>query len=123
MPLILLLVPVIELLGFLGFIYLASIAIEPSFRYFPLMAAAITVILLFARETGTMSVQQLALTAALLSLLSVAAFQILGLVHSGVAKDIDLISFDNLVRLAVILAVALVVHGSALAACRFLRRH
>jgi hypothetical protein len=122
MPLILLVVPALELLGLLGYIYVAASSAEPSLRYLPLVAAAVTVVLLFAREAGIMTLRQLALTAALLSLLVVAAFQILGFVFSGLAKDVDPISFANVVRLAVIFAIAMAVHGSVLALCHYLRK-
>ncbi|MEJ6003872.1 hypothetical protein [Paucibacter soli] len=122
MPPILLLVPALELLGLLGFIHLASTSVEPSLRYLPLVAAAITVVLLFTREAGSMTLRQLAVSAALLSLLVVAAFQGLGFVFPGLAKDVDPISFANVVRLAVILAIAIAAHGGALAVCHYLRR-
>jgi hypothetical protein len=120
MPPILLLVPVLELLGLLGFIYLASV--EPSLRYLPLVAAAVMVVLLFTREAGSMTLRQLAVAAALLSFLVVAAFQVLGFVFSGLAKDVDPASFDNVARLAMILAITLAAHGSMLAVCHILRK-
>ena len=121
MPLILLLVPVLELLGLLGFVYLASSTVEPSIRYLPLMVAGVAVVLLFAREAGAMTLRQLAIAAALLSVLAVAAFQALGFVYSGLAKDVDHISFGNVMRLAVVLAMAFVAHSGLLALCHFLR--
>jgi hypothetical protein len=122
MPPILLLVPLLELLGLLGFLYLASISVEPSLRYLPIVAAVVTVVLLFAREAGSMTLRQLAVAAALLSFLAVAGFQVLGFVFSGLAKDVDPISFDNVARFAAILAIALAAHGSVLAVCHFLPR-
>ncbi len=121
MPPILLLVPVLELLGLLGFVYLASPMVEPSLRYLPLVVAGATVVLLFAREAGSMTLRQLAIATALLSVLAVAAFQAVGFVYAGLAKDVDPISFDNVVRLAVVLAMALAAHGGLLALCHFLR--
>lgn len=123
LPPILLLVPVFELLGLLGYVYLASTSGEASLRCLPLAAAAVTVVLLFVREAGSMTLRQLAMTAALLSVLTVAAFQALGLVYAGLTKDVDPISFDNVARLTVILAIASAAHGSLLALCHYLRRH
>lgn len=123
MPPILLLVPVLELLSLLGFTYLASISVHPSLRYLPLVVAAVTIVLLFAREAGSMTLRQLAAAAALLSVLAVTAFQVVGFAYGGLAKDVDPISFDNVTRLAVILAIALAAHASALALCHFLLRH
>lgn len=123
MPPILLFVPVLELLGLLGFMYLAPISVEPGLRYLPFVAAAVMVVLLFAREAGSMTFRQLAMSAVLLSFLVVAAFHVLGFIFSGLAKDVDPISFANITRLAVILAIAIIAHGSVLAVCHFLRRH
>lgn len=122
MPPILLLVPVLELLGLLGFIYLASMSIGSSLRYLPLVVAAISVALLFAKEAGSMALRQLAVAAVLLSVLAVAAFQVLGFVYAGLAKDVEPISLDNVARLAVILLIALAAHGSVLTLCHLLRR-
>lgn len=122
MPPILLFVPVLELLGLLGFFYLASTSVEPSLHYLPLVVAAVPVVLLFTREAGKMTTRQLAMTATLLSFLAVATLQALGLVYVGLAKDIDPISFDNVARLAMIFAIAVAAHGSLLALCHFLSR-
>lgn len=122
MPPILLLVPVLELLGLLGFIHLASTSVGPSLRYLPLVVAAVTVVLLITREAASMTLRQLAVSAALLSLAAVTGFQVLGFVFSGIAKDVGPISLANVVRLAVLLAIAMVAHGSALAVCHYLGR-
>ena len=123
MPPILLLVPVFELLGLLGFMYLASISVESNLRYLPFAVTAVMVVLLFVREAGSMTFRQLAVTAVLLSFLVVAGFQGLGFIFSGLAKDVSLVSSENIVRLAAIFTIVMVVHGSALAMCCFLRRH
>jgi hypothetical protein len=121
MPLILLLVPVLELLGLLGFVYLASSTVDPNLRYLPLMVAGGAVVFLFAREAGAMTLRQLAIAVALLSVLAGGVFQVLGLVYPGLAKDVDHISFGNVMRLAVVSGMAFVVHGGLLALCHLLR--
>lgn len=121
MPPILLLVPVLELLGLLGFIYLAPISTVPRLRYLPVVVAVIAVVLLFAREAGSMTMRQLAVAAAMSSVLAVVAFQIVGFIYPGLAKDVDALSFENVARLAVTLAIAFVVHGCVLTLCHFSR--
>lgn len=123
MPPILLLIPVLELLGMLGFVYLASSTDELFIRYLPFVAAGATIVFLFAREAEAMTLQKLAIATVLLSVLTVAAFQIVGVVYAGLAKDVDPISFDNAARLTVVLVMALVAHGGLLVLCHFLRGH
>ncbi|HEV6966689.1 MULTISPECIES: hypothetical protein [Roseateles] len=118
---ILLIVPVCELLGLIGFMLLASNPDHSGLRWLPLFASAILVILLLAREAGSMTLRQVAVSTALLSLLGVAAFQTLGLAFSGLAKDVDLISLTNAVRLGVVLGIALAAHGGVLVIFHLLR--
>jgi hypothetical protein len=117
MSLILLLVPLLELLGLLAFVYLASSTFGSNFRYFPLVLVALTVVVLLKREAEIKTSRQLTITAALLSVLAVGAFQLARFFYSGLAKDVDHISLDNVLRLAVVFAVALATHGGLLALC------
>lgn len=122
MPLILLLVPFLELLGLLGFIYVASISSEQTIRYLPFFAAGIGVLYLALRRAGSMSFRQIVALSIVMSLEFVVGFQILGVIFTGLAKDLDMISLDNLTRLALILGAAIVFHFMLLIICHFLYR-
>lgn len=122
MPLILLLVPVLELLGLLGFIYVASISSEQSIRYLPFVVAGIGFLYLASRRAGAMSFRQIVTSSILMSFGFVVGFQILGVIFSGLAKDLDITSLENLARLALILGAAIVFHFVLLIICHFLYR-
>lgn len=122
MPTILLIIPALEILSGLGFIYLASNSTVSGLRYLPVLIAAVAVLFLFARVAGSMTLRQIAVTALTLTFLATAAVQGIGLVFSGFAKDIELISVENLARLSVIFIIGLILHGGLLALFHFLRR-
>jgi hypothetical protein len=122
MPRKLLMIPLLEILGLLGFTYFSSLLGSQELRYLPLVLAAGLVIWLAEKNGREFSLKQIAITSILVSLVFVGLFQILGFIIPKLSKDIDLISLSNLVRLATICVVAVVGHAGLFVAVRYFCR-
>ncbi len=122
MPLVLFLIPLFEIFGLWGFTSLAATFDNPIVRYLPLALALIAVVWLAAKNTKSLSLQQVAVASLLVSLVFVGCFQIMGLTLSGLAKDIDLVSIENLFRLSIITVIATVCHFVLFAGIRYFRK-
>ncbi len=122
MPSMLLLIPLIEILGLLAFAYSSGVLGNQEVRYLPIVLAAALVIWLAKKNSATLTIQQVMAASIVISLVFVGCFQILGLVLPGLAKDVDVFSIENLVRLSTIAAIAVVGHLGLFAATRYLHR-
>jgi len=110
MPYVFLLIPLLEILGLFGFTYVAAVTDEQSVRYLPFAVAAIVVIWLAFKNVKSLTPKQITISSVLVSLAFVGCFQILGLIVPGLAKDVDLLSIANLLRLSAVFAVAFAGH-------------
>lgn len=122
MPGRLLLIPLCEIFGLLGFMYFAARLGSQEIRYLPLVLAAILVIWLAVKGGKELTPRQIALVSISVSVVFVILFQMLGFVFSGLAKDIDLFSLSNLVRLGTIGMLAVAGHAGLFTAVRYFRR-
>lgn len=87
----------IELLGLLGFIEVSCHLEQMPARYIPLLLALGMVSAVAYLKARTFSYREIAYIAVIVSVISVAAVQVLGFtVYPGLAKGIDLISYWNL---------------------------
>jgi hypothetical protein len=120
MPSALLLIPVFEMLGLLGFIQLAQMSNSQVLRYLPLVLAAILVVWIAIRQGKTLTLKEVAIASFLIALVFVACFQFIGLVFTGLAKDVDVFSVENFIRLSLIAIGVFVGHAGLLAAARWL---
>jgi hypothetical protein len=69
-----------------------------------------------------MTSKQILVASIVISLMFVGCFQIMGLIFPGLAKDIDLFSIENLIRLGTIAAIAVVGHLGLFVAIRYVHR-
>lgn len=122
MPKILWLIPLFEILGLMGFIYLATLLSGQEIRYLPLVLAAGFVIWLAVKNGKELTSKQIVVASISVSLIFVGCFQLLGFLFPGLSKDVDLLSFSNLVRLCVIGIVATVGHAGLFVAVRYFHR-
>ena len=120
MPSALLLIPVFEVLGLLGFIQLAQMPNSRALRYLPFVLAAILVVWIAMRQGKTLTLKGVAIAAFLIALVFVACFQFMGLMFTGLAKDIDVFSVENFIRLGLIAISVFVGHAGLLAVARWL---
>lgn len=121
MPNALFLMPVFELFGLLGFVYLAKIPDWQALRYLPLVLAVCLVIWIAIKQGDAIKPKQAASLSFWIALLLVVGFQLAGLVFPGLAKDVDILSMSNFVRLSLIAVGAWIGHAGLLTAVHCLR--
>ena len=122
MPNVLFLIPLFEILGLLGFTYIATTLSNQGAQYLPLVLAAFSVVWLAIKNCKQLTSRQIAIVSVCVSLVFVGCFQILGLFLPGLAKDVDVFSAENLMRLSAITVIAVVGHAGLFAAIRYIRR-
>jgi len=122
MPTTLFLIPLFEILGLVGFISFSASLGSHEIRYLPLVLAAGIVVWLAAKSSRELTPRQILVASVVVSLIFVTCFQVLGFVFPGLAKDVEIISLGNLVRLGSISMIATVAHAGLFAAVRYLRR-
>lgn len=107
---VLLLIPVFEMLGLLGFVHMAQVPSISALRYLPLILAIVPVIWIAVRQGRSQTPGGIVRASLLIALAFVAGFQALGLVYTGLAKDIDIFSTENFIRLGLIATGVFVGH-------------
>lgn len=118
MPNVLFLIPLFEILGLLGFTYIATTLSNQGAQYLPLVLAAFSVIWFAIKHGKHLTSRQIAIASICVSLVFMGCFQILGFFLPGLAKDVDIFSVENLIRLGVITVIAVVSHAGLFAVAR-----
>lgn len=118
----LLLIPLFEIFGLFGFLYLPVFLDNQEIRHLPLVLSAIIVILFAVKNGKKLAVRQIVIFSAVISISFVVLFQLFGFLFPGLSKDVDIFSFSNLVRLGAIGIVAMVGHVVLFVAIYCIRR-
>lgn len=122
MPKVLLLIPLFEIAGLVGFIHAAALLEHQEIRYLPIVLAAVPVIRLAIRNGKELASKQVVIASILLSLTFTGCFQILGYAFPGLAKDVDAFSVGNLIRLSVVAVVSIIAHTTLFMTARLFRQ-
>lgn len=105
------LVSLLELSGFLGFIILSGSQQWDSIRYFPIYFSIMLVVYVSLLEVGRINFNNLIYCSFILSIIFLVFDQVLGFYfYPGLEKDVDFISLDNFYRSALLLTIIVTLH-------------
>ena len=100
-----------EILGLLGFIVASRYQEEMVTRFLPLLLAVVAVALVAFLKEKAFSYKEIAYISIAASAIFILVVQILGFtVNPGLAKDMDFLSGENLVRAVVMLSIGTAGH-------------
>lgn len=113
---------VFEVLGFWGFIIASRYQEGMVTRYLPLLLALLAVVFVAYLKVKAFSYREIAYISVVASAIFILVVQILGFtVYPGLAKDMDFLSGENLVRAGVMLFVGTAGHFLLLSLVRVVR--
>lgn len=121
MPTLVFLISAFELLGFFGFLLLARLPDWQAYRYIPFGIMGYLVIWLLTKQRRLFSLKQTVAVSFWIALLVVIGFQLLGMIFPGLAKDMDLVSMSNFIRLVWFFLIVWITHIGLLIAIHYWR--
>lgn len=99
---IIIFIPLLEVIALLLFVYFGKIEAPTYFKYIGSLLPLVVVVIVGVFWGGGGSLVQLIKNSILAAVVFVALFQVIGLLFSGLGKDISAFSVENLIRLLLI---------------------
>ncbi|MCU7966181.1 MAG: hypothetical protein KZQ74_03140 [gamma proteobacterium symbiont of Bathyaustriella thionipta] len=101
----------LEVFGLLGFIYIAQHQEGTLFRFLPLLVVLAIIGFIAFLKMRTLSYKKIAYVSIIVSIIFISVIQILGFtVYHGLVKGVTFISWDNAIRVGVVLFICTIGH-------------